>query len=1802
MASTIKSGNNNNFNVFSTNSSVFDSSLSNNFKLNIKEKEDDIVFVNDNTSVYQNLSIDELKQQLNELEKKSNFNSLKGLDNTQVEADIKLIRRIYEDKGNQIISIRSLDEKISDIDAKIQTCVDNNDKVIAEDLKNKKKSYEFLKSIINKTTKTYFSYEEIINDISTDVLTVCYNNNDLIFNEELFKEKYKGYEISDFYNLLIDNPSATEDPLLLFKAQKYVYGNSIETINNEFNEKKKYLQSEFLSIDSTSIDSSNSNFMMLALLSKIDSSYNDISLQELDDISYTVNDDYKMYLSQYQQYIPFLSDEEIKKIFKLSKKSTQSVNDYIFTELNITERVAKGTDVFYDNESRIKSIQTLVANEYKEKYNYVFPEEDYKKNYQNYSIAMQTEFQVESNYNFQMLQNEDFTTYLKSEDIQNILNKEHKKVENIDKYAENYDKIAYYLSDDEKKVYYYRLKKYGENNAKKYLSFLKSAVRMRAGQEEAQKRLEIFKTGEDEQGNPIYDFSKYYTVGSTAILTAMGFDDGVENFFVGLKNCFYADKEQTCFDYEKMFIMEALTSDKNKDSFFGQELAYEFGTSMGNMAPVIITSMALQAVPFIGQTAVPGLVSTIGMGASSFGNNKHDLYLQGYDGYKMYMRAAMGAMSEVALEKFLGTIPGISVVNKTAEASAVGADKNLVKFLKYILLNSAKEGIEESSQVIVDSFMDSILLGNEFSIDFEELVKSGVLGALSGGITNATTIGISKLPVNINGMKCSLETALIDKFAITNDRLLDLHYKTALAEVMTLCDENTRTSESIEKAANVMEKAGFKDVADNIRTIDIINNKNSETNNSVSQNFNESNSSVKIDENIEVLEVGNNIADNKNNNIENANAEVSIETIQTNINNADSNEISDFLANNKIDKVLEVVSNMSESEINAMVSKIPLNSYYEFYKKLGSSDIFTKLTPENLNHVTKLLYLSPKTFKLMSLNENFIEAIVKGDSSNIDTIMHADGIVELQTKLKEKMKSVNNQDVSLNDEIEIPKLDKVKYYNEEITVENVVKTIDFDNFKLNNVKKISDNDFKSESELCQSCDISELFDDTKKIKKIKIGNYELQLTNPELIDVWLNKNLKYEALDSTGKVKDFGALMYYLKKYFEINYDISLKENFYDSSFETINKEYVDLFETVNKVMNKDMSVTKDILDIVANRGNENGSINKNDFTFTLDLQKMSRIISLMRGLDNFYNSQFLSDMSYKDKVLLFKFMKSGVINTYLNMNTGELKALGVYQSNDYKDFNEYLDIKKSNPYIDMEKFDIFLSALMDKSLLKEPSVFQRATTKDEFGGIPIEQIEGKIITQNRYKSSCIASYDSIGTAVGGMGIGADRKSIPVKIDYVCPEGTKCVNLGMIQAIETNDGNLEQEALIGKNQKIRYDKVKKVVNSIGKDTYVVLATIIPDGVDENISIKDIVDSDTYDIIRKQYGIDVDEKKSNIDFLQPEYKFKDALLTEIKKACQSKYVNLDISSVSDISEVSNALVKIFNESTDPKGFYYSLVSLTGENFSDCNVKSWLLSEVIDKSEPIRKIILDETKTQVSDMLYNVFDLKDNFMQEELTNYLMGYNFVKDGINFNYDWKKFVDKISFLIKEKVNSMAQNKEFILWSKFGDEDHFKLDEKYTTIQNATIGEGFTNIDLVFPNWNQSSLLLPQLEKFWMYLSESFVDSCLSAINPNTGKNYESIRFVTSQDKNIDSCFGNIFQTVELPLLVKDGRIKNIIFTIMNPENMAIKMEHKIDISDLIEKYSDFLKQSENNISLKQLLFDEFKEKVKNIMLTNEK
>lgn len=610
--------------------------------------------------------------------------------------------------------------------------------------------------------------------------------------------------------------------------------------------------------------------------------------------------------------------------------------------------------------------------------------------------------------------------------------------------------------------------------------------------------------------------------------------------------------------------------------------------------------------------------------------------------------------------------------------------------------------------------------------------------------------------------------------------------------------------------------------------------------------------------------------------VDNVNSEViksknNIDDIRTKLKNADSNEIADFLANNEYNKVQKIVASMTDVEINEMVSKIPLKSYYDFYKIFGQSDIFTKLNSEDLNHVIFLLKLSPKTFRLMSMNENFIDAIAKSNSNIQKLIMTTDGIPELQTKIKEKIKIDDN--LITDFDVEIPKLDKNSEKNSKQNTELndfAIKLDDFGNFKLNSVDKISDIDFSSETELRESCDVSELFDDTKKIKKIKIGNYELQLTNPELIGVWLNKNLKYEALDSTGKVKDFGALMYYLKKYFEINYDISLKENFYDSSFEAINKEYVDLFETINKVLYKDASVTEDILDIVANRGNENGSINDKDFNFRFNVEQMNKIINIMKNLDDFNNSQFLSEMSYKDKILLSKFMRSGVINTYLNMSTGELKAVDLYQTGMYKEFNEYLDTHKEITGYDMKTVDEFLSMLMEKSLLKNSIVLQRATTVKEFGGIPITEIEGKILTQNRYKSSCIDSYDTIGTERGGTNVCSDTDAVPVRIDYVCPEGTKCVNLGMIQALSIVGDDVEHEALIGKNQKIRYDKVKKVVDSDGKVTYAVLATIIPDGVDENISIKDIVDSDTYDIIRKQYGIDDDlkiKKNNNLENIE-----------------------------------------------------------------------------------------------------------------------------------------------------------------------------------------------------------------------------------------------------------------------------------------------------------------------------------------------
>lgn len=398
----------------------------------------------------------------------------------------------------------------------------------------------------------------------------------------------------------------------------------------------------------------------------------------------------------------------------------------------------------------------------------------------------------------------------------------------------------------------------------------------------------------------------------------------------------------------------------------------------------------------------------------------------------------------------------------------------------------------------------------------------------------------------------------------------------------------------------------------------------------------------------------------------------------------------------------------------------------------------------------------------------------------------------------------------------------------------------------------------------------------------------------------------------------------------------------------------------------------------------------------------------------------------------------------------------------------------------------------------------------------------------------------------------------------------------------------EQEVLLQRNCIYHYLGVEEVVID-GEKRYYVYCEVEPmseellsalsesntevDVVTPSIEIKS--DEDINDMLAKFLDVKVDDK-SHI------------LSAEEAEMLINANGNLDFIP----EKISEYLDKTFAD--DSVMAYYTLLNISGLEFSDSKTKSWIISEIINHSQVTRNAIYQETKSQIDDMLSTMLNINDPFISDELVSNILGNNFVSNGIDTQPNWDGFINKIESYVKSKFDELIKQKEPILWGKIEDENHHVMNDTFTTIENTTIGEGLYFLDLVYSNWDESSSKLPKLEDFWAKLSKLYVDVCCEAINPNTGSSYDNIRFVTSNNQDLDTCFGNIFQTTELPEIIKDGKIKYITLTTVEQSTMTIDTEVKIDISELITKYRNLLLQSSDDIFLKQQLFDDFKNKVK--------
>jgi len=543
---------------------------------------------------------------------------------------------------------------------------------------------------------------------------------------------------------------------------------------------------------------------------------------------------------------------------------------------------------------------------------------------------------------------------------------------------------------------------------------------------------------------------------------------------------------------------------------------------------------------------------------------------------------------------------------------------------------------------------------------------------------------------------------------------------------------------------------------------------------------------------------------------------------------------------------------------------------FALMKLLYLDEVNKATSIEEINQI-KEKYTIPVTINKVDLDRSACKNIIETINPNLEVNYSEMGLsikdtsksrfVELTIEetieyIHNLINNTNNQNLILNSN-----LDYVKSFISKYDVLNTKPNTKYLQ-ELNSKYEYSNiGDFLSEIKL----DTREGF--------IKIGNVELRLNNiNKLFEFMMECGINPENINATQlseqQIIDICNIIMYSTPYFVENIEgeiVDLREEYVNKIENTsdilqkINiatSFIIDISNLIIEDSNLDIETDNMIRNMVLYNVNNNNNNSINDIDISLSSEEWRIVSDILQNTDGL--RWFDYKLSFKAKKVLKKYLQSGAAKTLLSLTYDEYKSLMYYGGGNYSLINQYLKDGKNVElsymgYSDLKDLAFNLENLMQKNKISKTFIFQRATTISEFEGLSLNEIIGKILTQNRFKSTCIDPINLIGTKKGGMGLYAVDDEQKVKIDYICPAGTKVVNLGMIT------GNpIEREALLGNNQRIRYDAVK-----MDGDIVCVLAVVLPEGVPDNISIKELVDTETYNLISDRYDLKDNSAKAQV---------------------------------------------------------------------------------------------------------------------------------------------------------------------------------------------------------------------------------------------------------------------------------------------------------------------------------------------------
>lgn len=271
------------------------------------------------------------------------------------------------------------------------------------------------------------------------------------------------------------------------------------------------------------------------------------------------------------------------------------------------------------------------------------------------------------------------------------------------------------MSNDERRVYFYKLAKDGQESADSYFKTLDNALDARIGVRQAEE-LENAPKG------------LLRTLGYTEKALTGGIAQSIQGMSQYIGGEVYAPTSSQ------------IASQKLGNDLSGlKRQAYNAGTSIGNMLPSVAVSLLSSGLgaPALATDIASGLATGFGTGGNAYAEAKR---LGASEGSATAYGTVIGAL-EAVFDKVLGGVSalaghGVQLTDKLVSRIA-GIENGLARYFLTQGLNIASEITEEELQNYLEPLARTVILGEKYEApDVQELLDTAITTAISTGIMN----------------------------------------------------------------------------------------------------------------------------------------------------------------------------------------------------------------------------------------------------------------------------------------------------------------------------------------------------------------------------------------------------------------------------------------------------------------------------------------------------------------------------------------------------------------------------------------------------------------------------------------------------------------------------------------------------------------------------------------------------------------------------------------------------------------------------------------------------------------------------------------------------------------------------------------------------------------------------------------------------------------------------------------------------------------------------------------------------------